>query len=59
MDGRKVSSLSILSDTSSDCVSPRVMNLMVENIGHIPVTDSGAGLTPRKCKFDFPKAYIP
>ena len=53
MDGRKVSSLSILSDTSSDCVSPRVMNLMVENIGHIPVTDSGAGLTSLKAASSF------
>ena len=40
MDSRKVSSLSILSDASSDCNSPRAMNLIVENIGHIPLNEA-------------------
>ena len=53
MDGRKVSSLSILSDASSECVSPRAMNLIVENIGLIPVTDTQQGLTSLKAANSF------
>ena len=32
MDSRKVSSLSMLSDVGSDCVSPKTTNLIVDNI---------------------------
>ena len=53
MDGRKVSSLSILSDASSECVSPRVINLIVENIGHIPVTETQPGLVSLKAASNF------
>ena len=45
---RKVSNLSIVSDTSSDyCSSPRAMNLIIENIGQIPITET-TGLTSFK-----------
>ena len=43
MDSRKVSSLSILSDASgaSSCASPRPSNLLVEDVGLLPVPDPG------------------
>ena len=45
--------MSILSDASSECVSPRAMNLIVENIGLIPVTDTQQTLTSLKAANSF------